>query len=139
MRVYLASPNSQQQAEHASDYPVLLSFAICPKWMERGYAASFDRLLLDSGAYSELTGTAKVDIGAYFDWANRFKHVDAIAGLDDISGDWRRSMKNYKVGGFPTIHDTDPEDLLPELISIAREQGKNWIGIGVKPNPTRSL
>ena len=138
MRVYLASPRNQLQAEHASGHPVLLSFAVCPAWIEKGYVASFDRLLLDSGAFSEMNSGTVIDLGEYAEWASRFRHVDAVAGLDDINGDWRLSLKRYEKGiGFPTMHDTDPEEVLGELIPIARERG-GWIGIGIKPNPTRA-
>ena len=136
MIVYLASPNTQQQAEHAAEMPVLLSYACYSPWLDR-YQQSFKRLLIDSGAFSELTGAAKVDLAAYSDWAERWRgHADAVAGLDDISGDWRRGMSNYAAMptglGFPTIHETDPIEILPELVAIARERG-NWIGLGLLP------
>ena len=58
--------------------------------------------------------------------------IDAFAGLDDIAGDWRKSMANYRHGGFPTIHDTDPLELLDDLIPLARERGR-WLGVGLVP------
>lgn len=133
MTVYLASPGTQQQAEHVCGMPVLLSYAIYGKWMDR-YQSSFRRLLIDSGAFSELNSGVKIDGAAYKDWAARWDgQADAVAGLDDISGDWRRSLRNYEqFGGFPTFHDTDPRELLEDLIPIARERG-GWIGIGLKP------
>lgn len=134
MIVYLASPNTQQQAEHVSDMPVLLSFAAYKPWMEQ-YHPSFRRVLIDSGAYSEFTGAAKVDLGAYRAWAEPWReHADAIAGLDDISGDWRRSLANYDAmpQGFPTFHDTDPWELLADLVAMAEERN-GWIGIGLTP------
>lgn len=134
MTVYLASPNTQQQAEHAEGMPVLLSFACYAPWLDR-YQASFRRLLIDSGAYSEFTSGKPIDLAAYSDWARRWVgHADAIAGLDSIAGDWRRSIANYEAFdlGFPTFHDTDPPELLDDLIPIARERG-NWIGLGLKP------
>lgn len=133
MIVYLASPNTQQQAEHVESMPVLLSFACWSKWLD-GYHPTFRRILIDSGAFSELNSGVKIDGVEYKDWCQRWTgHSDAIAGLDDISGDWRRSLSNYEsFGGFPTIHDTDPPELLKDLIGIAAERG-NWIGIGVKP------
>ena len=76
-----------------------------------------------------------MDLGAYREWAERWKgHADAIAGLDDIRGDWRRSMLNYEQMplGFPTFHDTDPWELLPDLVALARERGR-WLGVGLKP------
>lgn len=134
MIVYLASPNTQQQAEHAADMPVLLSFACYSPWLDR-YQATFRRVLIDSGAYSELTGAATVDLGAYKDWAERWTdHADAVAGLDDIRGDWRRSLRNYAAmpQGFPTFHESDPWELLPELVAMARERG-GWLGVGLVP------
>jgi len=112
---------------------VLLSFATWDKWLSSGYVQSFGRLLLDSGAFSELNSGVTIDVGEYVDWVAGFAgQIDAYAGLDDISGDWRRSLKNYEAGGFPTIHDTDPPDLLEDLVTMARERG-GWIGIGLVP------
>jgi hypothetical protein len=139
MTIYLASPNTQQQAEHACGMPVLLSFAIAGgkkgEWIEKGYQQSFSRILIDSGAFSELTSKAKVDLGEYREWSSRWVgHADAIAGLDDISGNWRRSLANYEAVpvGFPTFHETDPHELLDDLIPMARERGR-WIGLGMLP------
>lgn len=133
--VYLASPDNQLQASTVAGMPVLLSFALYNKWLEKGYQQSFSRVLIDSGAYSELNTGAVVDIDAYRDWAQRWVgDADAIAGLDDIRGDWRRSLRNYDLVpfGFPTIHDTDPPELLDELIPMAQERG-GWIGMGLLP------
>jgi hypothetical protein len=133
MMVFLASPGTQQQAEHVCDMPVLLSYACYAPWLDR-YQQTFRRILIDSGAYSELNSGAKVDGHAYRDWCQRWDgHADAVAGLDDISGDWRRSLRNYEAfGGFPTMHDTDPPELLADLLPIARERG-GWLGLGLKP------
>lgn len=134
MTVYLASPNTQQQAEHAAGMPVLLSFACYSPWVDR-YEATFRRILIDSGAFSELNSGAKVDVGAYAEWAARWDgHADAVAGLDDIAGDWRRSLANYErfPAGFPTFHETDPDGLLDDLIPMARERGR-WIALGLLP------
>jgi hypothetical protein len=143
VRIYLASPNTQQQAEHVAGMSVLVSFACHDPWLDQ-YIPTFEHLLIDSGAYSELSGgerlarrlgTSSVDPDVYREWAERWRgHADAIAGLDDIRGDWRRSLRNYAAMpfGFPTFHDSDPWELLPELVAMARERG-NWIGIGLVP------
>ncbi len=133
MTVYLAGPCTQQQAEHVCGMPVLLSFAYYASCLDK-YQSSFKRILIDSGAFSELNSGKKIDGAAYKDWAQRWAgHADAVAGLDDISGDWRRSLDNYeKYGGFPTFHDTDPPELLDDLIALARERG-GWLGVGLKP------
>jgi hypothetical protein len=132
--VYLASPKTQQQAEHACDMPVLISYALWRPWMA-DYAVTFGRILVDSGAFSEMNSGETVDIDAYREWAAPWlEQVEAIAGLDDISGDWRRSMANYDrfPESFPTFHDTDPPELLDELIPMARERSR-WLGIGLMP------
>jgi hypothetical protein len=140
--VYLASPNTQQQAEHLEGMPALLSFACYPRprrgigesWLDQ-YMPTFSRRLIDSGAFSELTQGTTIDLGAYADWAAQWsEYADAVAGLDDISGDWRRSLANYEAFplGFPTFHETDPPEFLDDLIPLARERG-SWIGLGLLP------
>jgi hypothetical protein len=135
MEVYLASPCTQQQAEHAAGMPVLLSYACWSPWMDKGYQQSFARLLIDSGAFSEFSSGQAIDLQEYAEWAARWDgHADAVAGLDDISGDWRRSLRNYEAfpAGFPTYHESDPPELLPDLVSIARER-RQWLGLGLLP------
>ncbi len=135
MLIYLASPNTQQQAEHVAGMPVLLSYACYSDWLGKGYQESFARILIDSGAYSEFSSGTKIDLSAYADWSQRWVgHADAIAGLDDIAGDWRRSLRNYEAFplGFPTFHETDPPELLDDLVTLARERGR-WIGLGLLP------
>jgi hypothetical protein len=132
--IYLASPGNQQQAEHAVGMPVLFSFALYDPFLDR-YQHTYRRLLIDSGAYSAFTTGKPIDIAAYGAWAERWVgHADAIAGLDDISGDWRQSLANYEAFplGFPTIHDTDPPELLRDLVPMAQERGR-WLGIGLQP------
>jgi len=131
--VYLASPRNQLQAHAANGMDVLISFATFSDW-HTGYIQSFKSLLIDSGAYSEFNTGANIDGPAYRDFMQKWgDRAVACAGLDDISGDWRRSMKNYReLGGFPTFHDTDPSELLDELIDLARQRG-GWLGIGLKP------
>ena len=139
MKIFLASPNSQMQAASVCDMPVLLSYAMrktTGKLIER-YIPSFSHLLIESGAYTALTTGQKIDGQAYVDWADKWRVMaDAVAGLDDISGDWQRSLRNYEqFGGFPTYHDTDPPELLDDLLPIAFERG-NWLGIGLLPPRT---
>lgn len=129
---YLASPLNRLQATHLHGMPVLLSFALWRKWHPK-WLHVWGPMLLDSGAYSEFNSGKKVDIQAYADFAAEWGwRFDAIAGLDDISGDWKRSLENYEVLGFPTFHNTDPPELLDDLVSIARERG-GWMGLGIAP------
>lgn len=134
MRVYLSSPANHQQLEHCGGHDVLVSYgAWRPFWQD--YIPTFRRFIIDSGAFSVMNRGLKIDLAQYAAWAERFVgHADAIAGLDDIGGDWKQSLANYKAFpiGFPTIHDTDPRELLEELIGIAEERG-GWIGIGLAP------
>lgn len=134
----MSSPVTQQQAEHCAGRDVLLSYAVHRnkgKVVADRYSHTFHRLLIDSGAYSAMASGVRVDPLEYRDWAARWEgQADAIAGLDSIDGDWKQSLANYELaGGFPTFHDTDPPELLPDLIAIARLQGRGWIGVGLKP------
>ncbi len=134
MDVFLASPGTQQQAEHCGGMNVLLSFASFNPWLWQ-YQSSFRKVLIDSGAYSELNSGKVIDIEAYKDWSLKWKgYAEAIAGLDDIRGDWKRSLANYAKNewSFPTWHDTDPLELLTDLIAISKER-KTWLGIGLMP------
>lgn len=132
MDLYLASPRNQVQAEGAKGLSVLFSFATWTKWL-MNYVQAFDKILLDSGAFSVMNSGKTVDIEAYVDWAASWgDRIEAFAGLDDISGDWRKSLKNYERGGFPTFHDSDPPELLDDLVQLAKERD-GWIGIGLVP------
>lgn len=135
MIVYLATPSTQLQAHAVSNMPVLLAFVENKNpWVNR-YQQTFSRILIDSGAFSEFNSGVEVDIGEYREWSEQWiGHADAIAGLDDIRGDYRRGIKNLREipWTFPTWHDTDPLEIIPELVAISRERGK-WLGIGLKP------
>ena len=125
---------NQQQAEHVADMPVLLSYGLYDPFLDK-YQHTFKRILIDSGAYSVFNSGEKIDIAKYADWSLRWGgHADAVAGLDDIAGDWRQSLKNYEAmpNGFPTMHDSDPPELLKDLIPIAQSRG-GWMGIGLMP------
>lgn len=135
MTFYLSSPGNQMHADYCRDMPVLLSYALWKPWLA-DYVPSFTRLLIDSGAFSEFNSGKKVDGAKYQDWCQRWQdvaHIDAVAGLDDIAGDWRKSLRNYEAfGGFPTYHESDPPELLNDLLPIARERG-GWLGVGLIP------
>jgi hypothetical protein len=122
----------QCQALIDSGLPVLVSFG-CAKRCTIESIGAFSRVLIDSGAFSALNTGKVIDLAEYVDFAASIEGcVDAIAGLDDISGDWRKSLRNYERVGFPTFHETDPDELLDELIHISRERGR-WLGLGLLP------
>lgn len=141
MRIFLGSPGNQMQAHMASGCRVLSSFVTWQKFKGLSqFMPTFSEVLLDSGAFSEFTskGAVKVELDEYVDWIDAHPYKVAWAGLDDINGDHERSLRNYQRGGFPTIHDKDPGGaFLDELVEISREQGGNWIGIGVTPTKQR--
>lgn len=134
MIVFLASPNNQLQATVCCGRDVLLSFGVYKPWMA-DYHPTFNRVLIDSGAFSEFSSGKAIDLGAYRDWSARWRgRAVAIAGLDDISGNWKRGLANFAAipWSFPTFHESDPPELLPELVAMAKERG-GWLGLGLLP------
>ena len=135
MVVYLSSPGSQMHADHLRGMPVLLSYGASgpTRWLGR-YIPSFGRLLIDSGAFSEMNSGVKIDLEAYAEWAQQFQWADAIASLDDIRGDWERGLENWRrfPWMFPTYHDSDPPEALDAILS----HEPKWIGLGMVPPRT---
>lgn len=126
--LYFASP-SEATAHVLKDYPVLLSYALQSK-SAMSFFHAYQRILIDSGAFTEFKTGKKVDLSRYIDWVTPLlPNVDAAAGLDNIQGNWKQSLKNYERFGFPTMHLTDPPELLDDLLPIAKERW-GWLGIG---------
>lgn len=138
LTTYLSSPQNQGQAHAARGMPVLLSFGCVSSWVDR-YTPSFDRILVDSGAFSEINSGKKIDLDAYCEFSRNMllrPNVDAAACLDDISGDWQRGLRNWEAAPwtFPCYHDTDPEEALEEiLVRLSDLTRPQWIGLGMKP------
>jgi hypothetical protein len=136
MIFYLGHPGSQLHAHLLADMPVCITYAKWRPWnME--YAPTWSRLLVDSGAYSALNSGQEIDVNEYIEWSQQWiGKADAIASLDDISGDYKTTIKNCELmpkgAGFPTIHEADPIEILPDLIELAKDHG-NWLGIGLTP------
>lgn len=134
MKIYLASPMNQLQADAARGMPWLMSYG---SWLRNKnmsqWMPSASSLLLDSGAYSELNSGVAIDQEAYVEWAKQWPWADNWAALDDIGGNTQRTLQNAdRFGGFPTFHDSDCISTLPEFIGLARERG-HWLGIGLVP------
>lgn len=133
MLFYLGGPNNQMQADHLRGMPVLLSYGVfrgCG-WVE-DYVPSFRRVLIDSGAFSELNSGKKIDLAAYAEWAADYRETaDAVAALDDIRGDWQKGLDHWRAHPwmFPTYHSSDPEEALEVIL---REKPR-WLGLGMVP------
>lgn len=141
--VYLSSPRNQTQAHMLQSMPVLVSFALWSPWMAN-YLPSFGQVMADSGAFSELNSGKRVDVGAYGEWLEHHRSgLDAAAGLDDISGDWKRSLANWDrlPHTFPTLHDSDPPEYIEAVLdrlqddtrARLRPTDRQWVGIGLVP------
>src|SRR5436189_861587 len=116
-RFYLGSPRGQLQAHLLVNTDILISFTNANKiiW---DFQHIFDHILVDCGAYTEFNTGVKVEFEAYKDWAESWRErADAIAGLDDIHGDYKKSWNNFQKADwmFPTWHDTDPIEYLDDL------------------------
>jgi hypothetical protein len=133
------------QADHLAGMPVLLSFAIAgrQKWI-RDYAPTFGRILIDSGAFSELNTGKRIDLVEYGWWLEGQRdRADAAVGLDSIAGDWQQSLANWDAlpHTFPTLHDSDPPEYIEAVIERLQEPhrarlratDRQWVGIGLVP------
>jgi hypothetical protein len=94
-------------------------------------------VLVDSGAFSAHTVGQVINVSEFAAFAETWRvRADAIACLDSIAGDWRVGWANMEAMpkglGFPTFHDSDPDELLPDLCAAAHERG-GWLGIGLLP------
>lgn len=132
MRIYLASPGNQLHAEMMAGCHVLESFALHAQraWMVR-YRPTFTSMMLDSGAYSEMTTGKPVDLGAYVAFAHEHRAgYDEIVNLDVISGDVaarvaasKRNLQTLRDAGLdplPVFHQGEPWSVLAELASCGR-------------------
>ncbi len=136
MIVYLASPTTQLHAETMAGCDVLESFAICAtaRWAVR-YRPTWRRIMLDSGAFSEMTTGKAVDLGAYIEYAQAHgRAYDHIVNLDVISGDvaervdaGKRNLARMRDAGLdplPVFHQGEPWSVLTELAACGK------IGLG---------
>ena len=132
MRIYLASPGNQLHAEMMVGCHVLESYALHAQrsWMVR-YRPTFSSMMLDSGAYSEMTTGKPVDLGAYIDFSLAHRcGYDEIVNLDTISGDVservassQRNLQTMRDAGLdplPVFHQGEPWSVLAELASVGR-------------------
>lgn len=132
MIIYLASPATQLHAEMMAGCDVLESFAIkaTAQWSVR-YRPTWRRVMLDSGAYSEMTTGKAVDLGAYVDFCvqhqaaySEIVNLDVIAG--DVSERVTRSAANLQrmrdagLDPLPVFHQGEPYSVLQDLASCGR-------------------
>lgn len=144
MLVYLATPGNQLHAEMMAGCCVLESFALKAKseWMAR-YRPTFRSMMLDSGAYSEMTSGKPVDLGAYVDFC--LEHggaYDAIVSLDVIAGDVAervdrgrrnlRTMRDAGIDAWPVFHQGEPWSVLEEYAAGGK------VGLGLQ-RPMREV
>jgi hypothetical protein len=143
MKVYLATPATQLHAEMMAGCDVLESFALkaTAPWMVR-YRPTFRSMMLDSGAFSEMTSGKPVDLGAYVAYAvEHGAAYDEIVNLDVISGDIAKrvdastrnlqTMRDAGIDALPVFHQGEPWSVLEELAACGK------VGLGLQ-RPIRS-
>lgn len=120
--IYFAGVNQHSYCEAFRGLPVLESFADVGLLMDR-YRPLFSGMVLDSGAFTELTTGKAIDLRAYADFY--LAHRDAYrwaASLDSINGGVDRNIRNFlelrKLGveSVPTFHQGEPWELLAEYL-----------------------
>lgn len=129
MKIYLASPGNKLHAECMGGMHVLESFALKAQqpWMVR-YRPTFAGMMLDSGAYSEMSTGKPVDLAAYIDFASEHRGgYEAIVNLDVISGDVTArvdasaknltAMRAAGLDAMPVFHQGEPWSVLEDIAS----------------------
>lgn len=132
MIIYLATPGTQLHAECMAGCHVLESFALKANepWMVR-YRPTFAGMMLDSGAFSEMTSGKPVDLEAYIGYA--LEHgaaYNSVVNLDVISGDvtervdaGMRNLQRMRDAGLdplPVFHQGEPWSVLEDLAERGR-------------------
>lgn len=138
MIIYLATPATQLQAECMAGMHVLESFALKARepWMVR-YRPTFAGMMLDSGAFSEMTSGKPVDLGAYIAFCQEHRAgYDAIVNLDVIAGDVTarvdagkanlQRMRDAGINAMPVFHQGEPWSVLGELAGVGH------VGLGLQ-------
>lgn len=132
MKLFLATPATQMHAEMMAGCNVLESFALfaTSPWMVR-YRPTFASMMLDSGAFSEMTKGVAVDLEAYIAYVQQHGAAyDIIVNLDVISGDVKvrvdtgmrnlQRMRDAKIDALPVFHQGEPWSVLTDLASCGK-------------------
>jgi len=132
MIVYLASPSNPLQADALCGAHVLESFGLYAnkQWMVR-FRPTFASLMLDSGAFTEMTSGKKIDRGQYIAFCQQHKAAYAkIVNLDVISGDVAsrvdsgkrnlQAMMDAGIDALPVFHQGEPWSVLTEYASTGK-------------------
>lgn len=111
----------------------LFSFALFDEWCDEMQKAKDAgcRLMLDSGAFSVLTGSSRVNLESHTRFVERYASEFILcAGLDHITNpeeSWNNwQWQRQRVNVFPTFHVHDPWSLLNDYLSA----GVTFLGLG---------
>lgn len=144
MIIYFAGVNQHQWAEQFAGLHVLESFADVRPMMDR-YRPTFAGMVLDSGAFTELTTAKKIDLGAYADFVlEHGRFYRWVASLDSIDGGAAANIRNLTdlrdrgVDAVPTFHQGEPFELLADYCRMHDRIGlgfqrpianaRSWLG-----------
>jgi len=117
-RVYFAGVNQTHFCEAFKGLHVLESFADVRPMMDR-YRPTFASMVLDSGAFSEMTTGKVIDLGQYADFIlEHGRFYEWCASLDAIKGGADKSIANWQAlkdrgcNTVPTFHQSEPWSVL---------------------------
>jgi hypothetical protein len=127
--VYFAGVNQHQWCQAFRGEHVLESFADVQKLMDR-YRPLFASMVLDSGAFSEMTTGKAIDLGRYADFCHEHgAFYRWVASLDSITGGVDANIDNWQalekrgVSSVPTFHQGEPWSLLTDYCKAAPRVG----------------
>lgn len=128
-RVYFAGVNQTHFCEQFKGHHVLESFADVRPLLDR-YRPTFASMVLDSGAFTEMTTGKAVDLGEYIEFCQEHGAAyEWIASLDAIKGGAEKSVANWEamkargVDAMPTFHQGEPWSLLEDYCKATDRLG----------------
>lgn len=129
MIVYFAGVNQIHFCERFMGRHVLESFADVRPLFGR-YRATFASMVLDCGAYSELTTGVSIDLGEYAAFCEAHgDFYEWVASVDSIRGGVSENLSNWRtlmdrdIDAMPTFHQGEPISLIREYCSDSSRLG----------------
>jgi len=127
---YQTSKASKELLDIDEDFGLLTSFVEQRKKKKVSFPKN-KKIILDSGAFSVMTGKALIDIDEYIDFIKKHRNNIHIYANLDVIGDYKKTAENQQymeskgLNPLPTFHYKTDYDILKKMITKY-----DYIGLG---------